>query len=253
MINKALGIIENASEHGFQIDHLLEFCHWFMAILGVCWTIFYVVTIYKFRQSKNPRANYHGVTSHASTHAEMSVILIEAVLLVGFAVPIWTTRVNEFPNQDEALRVRAIGEQFGWNFHYPGPDRKFGRVDIKFVTPSNPLGLDPNDADGKDDVVSRNDLHVVEKVPVVLDITSKDVIHAISIKQMRIAQDAIPGSSIPAWFKPLRTGKFEIVCAQLCGSGHYSMRALCLVDDQKGFDEFIKEQSALRAPSVASN
>jgi cytochrome c oxidase subunit 2 len=79
------------------------------------------------------------------------------------------------------------------------------------------------------------------------------VIHAISIKQMRVAQDAIPGSSIPAWFKPLRTGKFEIVCAQLCGSGHYSMRALCLVDDQKGFDEFIKEQSALRAPSVASN
>jgi cytochrome c oxidase subunit 2 len=253
MINKALGIIENASEHGFQVDHLLEFCHWFMAVLGVCWAIFYVVTIYKFRQSKNPRANYHGVTSHASTHAEMSVILIEAVLLVGFAVPIWSTRVNEFPNQDEALRVRAIGEQFGWNFHYPGPDRKFGRVDTKFVTPSNPLGLDPNDPDGKDDVVSRNDLHVVEKVPVVLDITSKDVIHAISIKQMRVAQDAIPGSSIPAWFKPLRTGKFEIVCAQLCGSGHYSMRALCLVDDQKGFDEFIKEQSALRAPSVASN
>ena len=253
MINKALGIIENASEHGFQVDHMLEFCHWFMAILGVCWTVFYVVTVYKFRQSKNPRANYHGVTGHASTHAEFSVILIEAVLLIGFAIPIWTTRVNEIPNQDEALRVRAIGEQFGWNFHYPGPDRKFGKAELRFVSSSNPLGLDPNDPDGKDDVVSRNDLHVVEKIPVVLEITSKDVIHAISIKQMRVAQDAIPGSSIPAWFKPLRTGKFEIVCAQLCGSGHYSMRALCLVDDQKTFDEFIKEQSALRAPSVASN
>ena len=89
--------------------------------------------------------------SKISAHLEFGVVVIEAVLLLGFAIPLWGRRVTEFPEDQKAnaLRVRAIGEQFAWNFHYPGPDGIFGRQDVRYVTAANPLGLDPNDPDGR--------------------------------------------------------------------------------------------------------
>src|SRR5688572_13570707 len=118
MINKALGILENAAEHGPLVDHMLEFCHWFMLVLFVGWSSFFLYTIWRFRKSRHPKADYHGVRSHASTHLEFSVVLIEAVLLLGFALPLWGRRVNEYPEDKkaEALNIRAIGFQFGWHF-----------------------------------------------------------------------------------------------------------------------------------------
>ena len=129
MLNNLLGIVSNASEHGRVVEHMLEMCHWFMLILGVGWGTFFLMSVYKFRKSKNPRADYHGVKGSASTHGEITVILIEASLLLGFALPLWGRRVVEVPNQAEAMRVRAIGEQYAWNFHYTGADGVFGAGD----------------------------------------------------------------------------------------------------------------------------
>ena len=252
MLNKLLGIVPNASEHGRAVEHMLEMCHWFMLVLFVCWGLFFLVSVYKFRKSRNPKADYFGVRSHASTHGEISVILIEAALLLGFAVPLWGRRVNEIPDQSEAMRVRAVGEQYAWNFHYAGPDGVFGKQSAKLVTASNPLGLDVSDPASADDIVSKNELHVVNRKPVVLDITSKDVIHAVSIPHMRIAQDAIPGSSVPMWFRPIKEGKYEIVCAQLCGAGHYAMRSHIVVEKQEEFDTFQKELTQMQHPTAAT-
>jgi cytochrome c oxidase subunit 2 len=253
-INKALGMVPNASQHGTGVDHMLEFCHWFMAILFVGWSIFFLYTIFRFHRSRNPKADYHGVQSKASAHLEFTVVLIEAVLLLGFALPLWGKRVTEesFPDKADAVRVHAVGEQFWWNFHYPGPDGVFGKQSVEFVSGNNPLGLDPNDPAGKDDIVTKNDLHLVNQKPVVVEITSKDVIHSFSLQHMRMCQDAIPGSRIPVWFRPIKMGEYEIVCAQLCGAGHYAMRAMMKVESQADFDAWMKETSDLQHPKAAA-
>ena len=97
LINEFLGQPPNASSHGLQIDHIIEFCHWFMAVLFVGWSAFFIFVLIRFRKRRQPNANYLGVTSPISTHLEFSVVLIEAVLLLGFAIPLWAKRVNQFP------------------------------------------------------------------------------------------------------------------------------------------------------------
>lgn len=254
MINKMMGIVPNASEHGPLIDHLLEFCHWFMAALFVGWITYFFYALWRFHQKRNPKANYHGVKSKASAHLEFIVVLIEAVLLLGFALPLWHKRVapDEWPDKNDALRVHAVGEQFAWTFHYPGPDNVFGRQDRALVTGANPLGLDPNDPAGKDDIFTKNDLHLVQFRPTVIEISSKDVIHSLSLHSMRMCQDAIPGSKIPMWFRPIATGNWEIVCAQLCGAGHASMKANMTVESAASFEEWFKEMSGLQHPQAAA-
>jgi cytochrome c oxidase subunit II len=246
MINRLLGMPQNASEHGLLIDQMLEFCHWFMLTLFVGWSLFFLFTLFRFHKSRHPKADYHGVKTKVSTHIEFGVVLIEAVLLLGFALPLWGKRVNEFPKED-ALNVRVIGQQFIWLFHYQGPDGIFGKQDASLITSSNQLGLDYNDPAGRDDIVSTNELHLPQNRPVILQISSKDVIHSLSLQHMRIGQDAIPGLEVPMWFRPVRAGNYEIICGQLCGLSHYNMRANMIVESQEEFDGWLKDMAQLSA------
>src|SRR5262249_33816621 len=252
LINEFLGQPPNVSEHGYQIDHIIEFCHWFMGALFVGWTAYFLFVLWRFHKSRNPVANHEGVTSGISTHLEFAVVLIEAVLLVGFAIPLWAKRVNAFPNDKSAIQVHAIGQQFNWNFHLPGPDGVFGRRDLALVTNSNPIGLDPNDPNGKDDLVLLNELHVPVDRNVIVDVSSKDVIHNFALPSMRIAQDAIPGQVIPMWFKPIKTGTYDIVCGQLCGLGHYSMKGSLVVDTPSDYQAWLRERGELSATPPAA-
>ncbi len=251
LINEFLGQPPNASEHGYQIDHILEFCHWFMAALFFGWSAFFTYVLIRFRRGRNPVADHEGVTSGISTHLEFAVVLIEAVLLVGFAVPLWAKRVNQFPDTTDAILVHAIGQQFNWNFHLPGPDGTFGRRDLNLVTNSNPLGLDPNDPAAKDDIVVLGELHVPVDRPVIIELSSKDVIHNFALVNMRIAQDAIPGSIIPMWFKPIKTGTYEVICGQLCGLGHYGMKGTLVVDSPADYQAWLKERAELSGQQQA--
>jgi len=245
LINEFLGQPPNASSHGYQIDHILEFCQWFMGALFVGWSAFFIFTLIRFRKGRQPRANHLGVTSGISTHLEFSVVLIEAVLLLGFAIPLWAKRVNQFPPGKDALLVHVVAQQFSFNYHLPGPDGQFGRRDISFESNSNPLGLDPNDPAGKDDIVTTGELHVPVNRPVVAELSSKDVIHDFFLPSMRIAGDAIPGSLIPIWFTPVKTGTDEIICGQLCGLGHYGMKGTLVVDTPQDYEAWLKERAEL--------
>lgn len=251
-INELIGIVPNASEHGTNIDHMLELSHWFMAALFVGWITYFFYALWRFNRRRNPKANYHGVKSKASLHIEFSVVLIEAVILFGFALPMWNDRVgpNEWPDKNEALRIRAIGQQFLWNFHYTGPDGVFGRQDPHLIDGTNPLGLDPNDPASADDIVSTNELHLQQFRPTIIEITSKDVIHSLSLHPMRMCQDAIPGSMVPMWFRPVKTGQFEIVCAQLCGAGHYAMKAQMMTETKADFESWQKGMLELKKPAA---
>jgi len=249
MLNRLMGMPPNASEHGFMIDHMLEVVHWFMAFLFVGWSIFFFVTLFKFHRSRNPRADYHGVRTKASSHIEFMVVLVEAVLLIGFAVPLWAKRVTQFPT-DDALPVRVVAQQFLWNFHYAGADGVFGKQDASFISSTNQLGLDKNDPAAADDIVTLNELRLPQNRSVIAEITSKDVIHSFSLQHMRIGQDATPGTMIPIWFKPVRTGEFEIICGQLCGLSHYNMRALMAVDTPEEFENWYKSAPTFNPAGV---
>jgi cytochrome c oxidase subunit II len=245
LINQFLGQPPNGSEHGYQIDHIIEFAHWFMGALFVGWSVFFAYVLWRFRKGRHPVANHEGVTSGISTHLEFAVVLIEAVLLVGFAIPLWAKRVNAFPENKDAIIVHAIGQQFNWNFHLPGADGIFGRRELALVSNSNPLGLDASDPASKDDLVVLGELHVPVDHDVIIELSSKDVIHNFCLPAMRSALDAIPGQVNPMWFRPIKTGSFEVICGQLCGLGHYAMKGMLVVDTPDDYQAWLKERIEL--------
>jgi cytochrome c oxidase subunit 2 len=254
-----LGLPPLAAAHGAQIDGLIGWIHVFMLILFVGWGGFFAYALVRFRRSRHPVASYTGVKSHRSTYLEIGVAVVEAILLVGFAIPMWAARVDDIPPRNEALVVQVTAEQFAWNIHYAGPDGVFGRTDIKLLDlQANPLGLDRSDPAAKDDVTTLNQLYLPVNKPIIVRLRSKDVIHSFGVPEFRVKQDAVPGLTIPTWFVPdvttaemrIRTGKpdfqYEIACAQLCGLGHYRMRGFVTVQTaeefQKWLEEKIKEQ-----------
>ena len=253
-----LGLPAIAASHGGQVDSLIGWTHVFMLLLFVGWGGFFAYVLFRFRQSRHPRATYSGVKSHTSSYLEVAVFVVEVILLFGFSIPIWAARVDH-RSQGDALVVQVTAEQFAWNVHYPGPDRVFGRTDLKLLDlQSNPLGIDRSDPAAKDDVTTLNQLYLPVNRPVIVRLRSKDVIHSFGVPEFRVKQDAVPGLTIPIWFVPtvttaeMRTQKgnpdfqYEIACAQLCGLGHARMRGFVTVQGaeefQKWMDERVKEQ-----------
>ena len=250
-----LGLPALAATHGGQIDGLIGWIHVFMLTLFVGWGGFFAYTLVRFRRSRNPVANYLGVKSHSSSYLEVGVAVVEGVLLVGFAIPIWAARVDRIPPEHDALVVQVTAEQFAWNVRYAGPDGIFGRTDIKLVDlTANPLGLDRSDPAAQDDVTTLNQLYLPANKPIIVKLRSKDVIHSFGVPEFRVKQDAIPGLTIPIWFIPdvtteemrTRTGnpefQYEIACAQLCGLGHYRMRGFVTVLGPEEFQKWMDDE-----------
>src|SRR3954471_18238395 len=245
-----LGMPPAASAHAGEIDQMMVLVHWLMLVLFVGWGAFFLYVLVRFRRGANPRASYLGAKGKLSKGLEVAVAIVEVVLLVFYAIPAWAKRVQNLPSETEAVVVRVVGQQFAWEVHYPGPDGKFGRTDVKLVSADNPLGLDRSDPDAKDDFNSENQLHVQVNRPVLVHLSSKDVIHSFGLYEMRVKQDAVPGLQIPVWFIPTvttaemraRTGKadydYEIACSQLCGLGHFRMRGFVVVDSADDYQKW---------------
>src|ERR1041384_7542121 len=221
---------------------MLVLVHWLMLVLFVGWGAFFIFVLAKFRRGANPKASYEGAKGKFAKSTEVAVALIEVLLLVFYAIPAWAKRVTNFPSGSDAVIVRVVGEQFAWNMHYPGKDGKFGRTLTTLVSADNPLGLDRTDPDAKDDVTTINQLNVPVGHPVLVHLSSKDVIHSFGLYEMRIKQDAIPGLDIPVWFIPNRVGEYEITCSQLCGLGHFRMRGFVSIKSQADFQAYIDEE-----------
>ncbi len=243
-MGELLGLPIQASEHAPEIDRMIILIHYLMAVLFVGWGAFYVYTLIRFRASAHPKADYTGVTSHTSSYLEIVVAVIEAVLLIGFAIPAWAHRVNDIPPEEEATVVNVIGKQFEWISHYPGEDGRWGRRDISLITPTNNIGLDRSDPYGADDIVSINQLNLPINKPVIVNLSSQDVIHSFGIAEMRVKQDAVPGLQIPVWWVPNELGQFEVNCSQLCGLGHYRMRGFVTIMEQDEYDAWLEEEAS---------
>ncbi|MFO1500720.1 MAG: cytochrome c oxidase subunit II [Verrucomicrobiota bacterium] len=254
MLTKLLGLPPLASEHGADVDKLILYVHWLMAALFVGWLAYFFYVIFRFRRSNHPKADYGGVKSHASSYIEFAVAAVEGVLLLGFAIPLWSKAVDQFPSEKDATVIRVMAQQFLWNARYPGPDGVFGKADLKFVSSTNAWGIDPSDPNGKDDFspASINEITVPVNKPVIAHITSQDVVHSFKINPLRVTQDAIPGLSIPTWFRPTHEGKYLINCAQLCGNGHSAMKGYLNVVSQQQYDQWVAERTAAPPAPAAS-
>ena len=231
-----------ASSHAAEIDQMTVLVHWLMLVMFVGWGLFFIFVLFRFSKSANPVASYTGAKGKISKGTEVAVALIEVVLLIFYAIPAWAKRVKAFPSESEAVVVRIVAEQFAWNIHYPGPDGRFGRTAINLISADNPLGLDRADAAAKDDITTINQLNLPIDRPVLVHLSSKDVIHSFGLIEMRVKQDAVPGMSMPVWFIPSRLGEYEISCSQLCGLGHFRMRGFITVQNQADYDKWFADQ-----------
>ena len=242
--HKVLGLPELASSNGQAVDDLMVYVHWLMLVLFVGWIIYFGYVLWRFNARRNPKADHEGSKSHIPSYTELAVVVIEAVLLLGIAVPLWAKNVQQFPRPEDATVVQIVAQQFAWNARYAGPDGKFGAEQMKLVSTDNPFGMDSADPAGKDDVAVLNEIHVAVNKPVLIYLSSKDVIHSLKLVAMRITQDAIPGLRIPCTFTPTKIGRYQIECAQLCGNGHASMAGgFLVVESQADFDQWLKSKS----------
>jgi cytochrome c oxidase subunit II len=239
-----LGLPVAASAHAGQLDQILVITHWLMLVLFVGWGAFFTYVLIRFRRTKSPRADHRGVQGGWSSWVEGGVLVAEVALLAFFSVPAWSNRVDDLPEESRATLVRVVAEQFAWNVHYPGKDGTFGRTDITLVGPDNPLGLDDADDAARDDIITDR-LNMPVNKPVLVMLSSKDVVHSFGLPQMRVKQDAVPGLVQPVWFTPTVTGTWDIACSQLCGLGHYRMKSPYQVMSQADYDAWLAEESAL--------
>ncbi len=204
-LSKVMGMPLDASGHGAAIDSMMSWVHWLMVLLVVIWTPFFVYVLIRFRAKRNPVANYYGVKSKLSSYLEGGVVVAEAILLVGFALPIWGTIKNDFPAEESSTVIHIIAEQFAWNVIYPGSDGEFGQTTL-----TKPIQIDANDPKGVDDIIVADELHVLKDRPVIIQLSSRDVIHSFGLPNMRVKQDVIPGLQIPVWFVPkMSTREFQ--------------------------------------------
>ena len=247
--HNVLGLPELASSNGQAVDNLMVYVHWLMLVLFVGWIIYFGYVLFRFNAARHQKASYEGSKSKLPSYVELAIVAIEAVLLLGIAVPLWAKNVQQFPKPEDATVIQIVAQQFAWNARYPGLDGKFGRQDMKLVADDNVYGVDPADPAGKDDVQIFNEIHVPVNKPVLIYLSSKDVIHSLKLVAMRITQDAIPGLRIPVTFTPTKIGRYQIECAQLCGNGHAAMAGgFVVVQSPEDFAAWLAAKSGSAAP-----
>jgi len=230
-----------ASASSGSIDHQFRIAFW---VFGALFILGHLVLIYVL--SKRPHAN--GKMPSGSWRLEATWTLAVTIIFFWFNISgehLWSGMRPE-QNQLRQIEIEVTGAQFQWYFRYPGADRVFGRTDAqKFAKPAegNPLGIDPGDAAGRDDIVATSMIVPVGHT-VQLHLRAQDVVHSLFIPAMRFKQDTVPGMDIRSHFTPTEVGNYEIACAELCGIGHYRMRAVVRVVSEEAFEQWMKSQEA---------
>jgi cytochrome c oxidase subunit II len=177
--------------------------------------------------------------------AALLVVGVEVMALGVFGVQAWAS-VYLTPPAADAMTIQAQAGQFAFYFRYPGPDGKFGTIHPEMINEGNQnlFGLDPeHDVESRDDIVAA-ELAVPVNKEVHLLMHAKDVGHSFFVRELRVQQDFVPGLDVSLHFTATKIGKYEIVCTQLCGLGHYNMKAYLEVMSQQDFDEWMKKEAA---------
>ena len=222
-----------------NIDDTIILSFWVTGavFVGVCLFMAYCVWRYRYRPDR--RAEYEPENKKLEWRLTWLTSLgVAALLAPGLLV--WNQFVTVPKN---AFNVEVVAYQWGWNYRLPGEDSILGKTDAKLVSYENPYGLNLNDPNGKDDIIVQDaDLHLQIDQPVKINLRSLDVIHNFYVPQFRAKMDTLPGIVSYYWFTPTKTGKYEILCAEFCGTGHYAMRGTVLVDEKKDYNNWLAQQ-----------
>jgi len=236
---------EAASAQAAMLDTVLVDIHWHMLAVFTLWLVIFVTALVRFRAGRQPSPHATGPGLLWPALAIGAVVLGDVVLLAARALPAWQARLTPPEAGLEApLEVRVAAEQFAWQIHYAGPDGRFGRSDAAFISASNPVGIDRTDPAAADDIGLTNVLVLPVTRTVVVQLTSRDVVHSFTLPEMRVKQDATPGMAVRTWFTPIALGSWEIGCSQLCGLGHYRMRGEYRVVSREAWERWQAEEVA---------
>ena len=227
------------SEHGpaYDLQFILT-----IIVVGVAFVAAQAALGYAVWRFADTGQGTRAVYSHGNNRMEILWTAITAVIFITVALlgqRVWWN-LHLQPAPADSAQVRVTAQQFQWNFHYPGPDGRFGRTDPKLISDEsiNYVGLDSADPAAKDDVVTQTFV-TKTNAPVQLTMTARDVTHSFWVPQLRFKQDAVPGLDVKVHFTPQQTGQYEIACAELCGQQHYKMRSYMLVVPADEYDALV--------------
>jgi cytochrome c oxidase subunit 2 len=238
----------NVNMFGHEIDFIFYVILWLTGVTAVAVFSVMIYFIVKYRA----RPGVPAIHSHGNNALEVIWTTIPVFIFLALAIygnEQWTQMRLRTPPA-EAIPVAVVGEQFGWNVRYPGPDGKLAKMTASKVGKDNPFGIDPLDPDGRDDFTTYGELVFPVGRPVRLYLSSKDVIHAFYVPEFRLYQDMVPGRVYDfVWFKAEATGQFQLACNQLCGQGHYKMFGKLSVVPEAEYETWAKG----KAPAVAAS
>ena len=217
-------------------------------IFFIAITVFMALAIMRYRHKEGARAHYQP----ESKKLEFWLIVVTSIGIAAMLAPGLVVYNDFIRVPKEAYELEVLAQQWQWTYRFPGQDGKLGKSDIKFVDATNPLGIDPMDPAGQDDVlIKNNEIRLPLNRPVKVLLRSKDVLHDFYIPQIRSKMDMVPGMVSYFWFTPTKTGKYEVLCAEFCGVGHYNMRGQMIVEEQGAFDQWLSGQPTF-AQTLAS-
>jgi len=223
-----------------QMDDTLTITLLITGFFFVVINLFVVYTLWRFRhRAGSQRAAYEP----ENKRLERWLIGITTVGIVGLLAPGLAVYADYVRPPGDALVLEVVGQQWQWRFRFPGASGKLGGSDARFVSGTNPLGLDPADPAEQDDVVIvDNEVHLPLGRPVNVLMRSHDVLHDFFVPQFRARMNIVPGQVSSFWFTPTEPGRYESMCAQLCGVGHANMRGFVVLEEQAAFDAWLAKQ-----------
>ncbi|MFP6708938.1 MAG: cytochrome c oxidase subunit II [Alphaproteobacteria bacterium] len=227
-----------ASNWGY-IDNTIIITFWITGVVFVAVMLFMVYCVLRFRHRPGQRSEYEP----ENKKLEWWLTIITGVGVAGMLIPglfVWNQYVTVPPGTAE---IEVMAQQWQWSFRLPGKDGKLGTSNALLINGDNPFGLNPDDPNGRDDVlIEADDLHLRRDVPVKVVLRSLDVLHDFYVPEFRAKMDMVPGMVTYFWLTPIRTGTFDILCFELCGVGHHDMRGNVVVDDAAAYDKWLQEQ-----------
>lgn len=221
---------------GEKVDALFRIIFYLTATVFVLTQGTYIVYLIKYRRRPGVKAHY----SHGNNTLEIIWTTLPTIIFLALAI--YGNRVwDEIhrPAPENALTIDVSSYQFGWQMRYPGVSGKLSPSDVRAISPQNPFGTDPSDPRTAQDVISP-DLVIPVGRPVHVLLHSRDVIHSFYVPEFRLYQDCVPGRTIGwVWFQATRTGDFQLACNQLCGTGHYNMKAPIHILPEEEFQKWL--------------
>jgi cytochrome c oxidase subunit 2 len=232
----------DGSAHGPSLDQQLILNLWIAGALLALVHLILLIGLLSRRRIREPRKRW------VVEYLPLSFLILLFAGLTIQAEILWAA--TRYTGADPAaLQVEVTGMQFAWYFRYPGPDAVFGRTAPRLVAPGegNPVGIDPADPRGTDDIVASELVLPVGRA-VDLRLHAEDVIHGFAVPEMRLKQNAVPGETIHLHFTPTKPGTYAILCTQLCGSGHYRMQANLRILNAADFAAWLASKQSGAAP-----